>query len=104
MAASSKSPLLLAGCGCASFIAAIFLFLAAYILNDSKITGFKSESSTDDFVVYHNVREGRTGPLAENYTGFEFRYPKSWVLKPQDSTSNFVTVERAVDGKTYEMR
>jgi hypothetical protein len=102
MAASSKSPLVLAGCGCASFIAAIFLFLAAYILNDSKVTGYKSESSPDDFVVYHNAREGRTGPLLENYTGFEFRYPKSWIRKSQDSAVNFVTVERAVDGKTYE--
>ncbi|MEA2162053.1 MAG: hypothetical protein QOK37_180 [Thermoanaerobaculia bacterium] len=103
MAANSKSPFFLAGCGCLSFIAAMILFVAAYLINDSKLSGYKSESSPDDFVVYRNTRDGRTGPLAENYVGFEFRYPKSWVLKPQDSgSSNFVTVERAVDGKTYE--
>lgn len=103
MAANSKSPFFLAGCGCLSFIAAIILFVAAYLLNESRLSSGSSESSTDDFVVYRNTRDGRTGPLAENYVGFEFRYPKSWVLKPQESGSaNFVTVERAVDGKTYE--
>lgn len=103
MTTSSKSPFLLAGCGCLSFIVAMILFAFAFFSSGSLPSLSKSGSSTDDLVVYRNTREGRTGTLADHYVDFEFRYPRSWILKPQDSdSSNFVTVERAIDGQTHE--
>lgn len=102
MNATPKSPWVLAGCGCLCFLLALILFVAAYFAGGSHVPGLTSGSSTDDTVVYRNTREGRTGKLAENYTAFEFRYPKSWALKPDPDAANFVTVERAVDGRTYE--
>ncbi|HEX3067343.1 MAG TPA: hypothetical protein VHX14_02130 [Thermoanaerobaculia bacterium] len=102
MNATPKSPWVLAGCGCLSFLLALILFVAAYFAGGSHVPSLTSGSSTDDAVVYRNTREGRTGKLAENYTGFEFRYPKSWALKPDPDAANFVTVERAVNGQTFE--
>jgi hypothetical protein len=102
MSATPKSPWVLAGCGCLSFILALILFAAAYFTGGSHVRNITSGSSTDDTVVYRNTPEGRTGKLAEHYTGFEFRYPKTWSLKPDPEAANFVTVERAVDGRTYE--
>jgi hypothetical protein len=102
MSATPKSPWVLAGCGCLSFLLALILFVAAYFAGGSHVPSLTSDSSADDTVAYRNTREGRTGALAEHYTGFEFRYPKSWALKPDPDAANFVTVERAVDGRTYE--
>jgi hypothetical protein len=76
--------------------------VAAYFAGGSHMPSLTSGSSTDDTAVYRNTREGRTGALAEHYTGFEFRYPKTWTLKPDTDASNFVTVERSVTGQTYE--
>jgi hypothetical protein len=102
MNATPKSPLVLAGCGCVCFLLALILFVAAYFAGGSHVPNLTRGLSTDDTVVYRNTREGRIGALAEHYAGFEFRYPKTWSLKPDNDASNFVTVERSVAGQTYE--
>jgi hypothetical protein len=103
MSTSAKSPLILAGCGCASLLAALILLAAAFFLSGSHGTSSDRGTSPDDLVGWRNTRDGRTGPLAEHYVDFEFRYPKAWSLKPiENGGPNFVTVERAVDGKTHE--
>jgi hypothetical protein len=102
MNATPKSPWVLAGCGCLSFILALILFAVAYFAGGSHVPNLTSGSSTDETAVYRNTPEGRTGKLAEHYTGFEFRYPKTWSLKPDTDAANFVTVERSVAGQTYE--
>ena len=103
MTTNTKSPFILAGCGCLSFILAMILFAAAFVAAGSRWSDLKSGSSAEETAVYRNTREGRSGPLAENYADFEFRYPKSWIVKPQDAGStNFVTVERSVEGQTHE--
>jgi hypothetical protein len=103
MSANAKSPMILGGCGCLSLIASLVLFASAFFVGGGHFSSFKRGMSSADAIVWRNTREGRTGPLAEHYVGFEFRYPKSWVLKPQGSDeTNFVAIERKVDGATYE--
>lgn len=92
----SKTPAILAGCGCASLILSIVLFTAAWWIGTRD-----GVAATDaDLVQYRNTAEGRTGALAENYVAFELAYPKSWIVK--DDPENFVTIERNVESKTWE--
>lgn len=89
---------ILAGCGCLSTLAGAALIVASLMAG-----GAMQGRGSDDLAHYQNTREGRTGNLAENYVDFSFDYPKSWTIKTSDPDNiNFVTVERAVDGKTYE--
>ena len=85
----------LAGCGCLCVLAgAVMIALGLF--------WFGSEPR-EDLARYVNSREGRTGNLAESYVDFSFSYPKTWTVKTDDPDNiNFVTVERSVDGKTYE--
>ncbi|HLL74374.1 MAG TPA: nuclear transport factor 2 family protein [Pyrinomonadaceae bacterium] len=55
-----------------------------------------------DLKTYVNSPASFTGTLAEHYSDFSFQYPQSWVLKepPGQSRSNFVKVERSLDGNT----
>ena len=58
---------------------------------------------TADLAHYVNSREGRTGDLADSYVDFSFSYPKTWTVKTEDPDNiNFVSMERSVDGNTYE--
>lgn len=82
----------LTGCGCLSLLAGAML-IAAWFFSRDRV----------DAATYTNTREGRTGALLENYVDFAFDYPKSWSVRTADPDNiNFVTVERNVDGKTYE--
>ncbi len=91
-----KTPFILAGCGCASFILSMILFGAAFWFSHH-------HKSAGDMVTYHNTRDGRSGPLAENYAGFELQYPSSWHRKPDEPDGpNFLSVDHTVDGKTWE--
>lgn len=95
-----KTPAILAGCGCASLLLSAILFGAAYFAGVSG-TGLLDRSNAD-MAHYTNTREGRTGNLEANYVDFGFDYPKSWTLKSEAGGTNFVTVERSVDSKTWE--
>jgi ketosteroid isomerase-like protein len=55
-----------------------------------------------DLKTYVNSPASFTGTLAEHYSDFSFQYPDNWVLKepPGQSKSNFVKVERSLDGST----
>jgi ketosteroid isomerase-like protein len=55
-----------------------------------------------DLKTYVNSPESFSGTLAEHYSDFSFQYPPNWVLKeaPGQSRSNFVKVERALEGNT----
>ncbi len=97
MAKGPKSAFILGCGGCLSFIIAMMLFAAAFWQSRHGLT----MRSSDDLVTWHNTREGRSSPLAENYVDFEFQYPKSWTRKP-DNESNFVSVERGENGETWE--
>ena len=90
-----KSPIILAGCGCASLIASLILFASAFFLVQD------DRPAAEDMLVYRNTPEGRTGALADAYVDFEFRYPKTWQVKPP-SESNFVAVEHSENGNTIE--
>jgi hypothetical protein len=91
----------LLGCGCLSVIVGCAMMGAAVYLG-GKAAMFDFQKRLD-LVHYQNSREGRTGNLDENYVGFSFDYPKSWTIKTDDPDNiNFVTVERRVDGKTWE--
>lgn len=92
----SKTPAILAGCGCASLLLAIVLFTAAWWLG--KRGG--AATADADLVHYASSPEGLSGNLAENYVAFELSYPKSWIVK--DDPQNFVSIERNVDAKTWE--
>ena len=94
MTKPAKSPFVLAGCGCASLIASMVLFAAAWW------TGTRG-ATHEELVQYVNTREGRTGSLAENYVDFQLSYPRTWEVKPPDGT-NFVSIERRVDSRTWE--
>lgn len=97
----SKTPAILSGCGCVSLLIAMILFGAAWWMAPGS---GDSEDRTPavDMAHYANTREGRTGNLADHYVDFEFDYPKSWTVKTEAGGVNFVTVERAVDSKTWE--
>ena len=116
---TSKTPLILGGCGCLSILIAIAMFAAYWYTRDDSPSFFESarqkiedaatETATEtspgsaDVEHYVNTPEGRTGNLAESYVGFEFDYPKTWVLKPQDADSiNYVAVERRRSEQTWE--
>ncbi|MGZ5434385.1 MAG: hypothetical protein ACXW5U_30415 [Thermoanaerobaculia bacterium] len=96
MTKNAKSPFILAGCGCASLIASIVLFAASWWM------GTPGGAPADDLVQYRNTREGRSGNLAENYVGFELSYPESWTLKSAADDTNFVSIERSADSRTWE--
>ncbi|HEY9282550.1 MAG TPA: nuclear transport factor 2 family protein, partial [Pyrinomonadaceae bacterium] len=55
-----------------------------------------------DLQTYVNSPTSFTGTLKDHYSDFSFQYPASWVLKeqPGQSRSNFVKVERSLDGST----
>lgn len=107
----------LAGCGCLSMLAgAVMIGLALFWFGTEGVTNFGSydadrtttstaapETQRDDLVQYVNSREGRTGNLEANYVDFSFSHPKAWTVKTEDPDNiNYVTVERSVDGRTYE--
>lgn len=55
-----------------------------------------------DLQTYVNSPASFTGTLKEHYSDFSFQYPANWVVKeqPGQSRSNFVKVERSLDGNT----
>lgn len=55
-----------------------------------------------DLRTYVNSPAGFTGALKEHYSDFSFQYPPNWVVKeqPGQGGSNFVKVERSLDGDT----
>ena len=55
-----------------------------------------------DLQTYVNSPASFTGTLKDHYSDFSFQYPASWALKeqPGQSGSNFVKVERSLDGST----
>lgn len=96
---------ILAGCGCLSMLAGMALLIASFFAGDRIADTVQRDDQPrrEDLAHYENTREGRTGNLAANYVDFSFDYPKTWTIKTDDPDNiNFVTVERAVDGKTYE--
>jgi hypothetical protein len=96
-----KTPAALAGCGCLSLIFSALLFTAAFFTGGG--ISAPTDPESEAMVTYTNSREGRSGVLAENYVDFEFQYPRSWKVKPQEADSvNFVAVERDDDGRTLE--
>lgn len=119
-AKKSKTPAVLGGCGCASLILSLVMFGVAFMMRDAgggpTVSGDQqapagqqaadaapAETPKQELAHYTNTPEGRTGNLAESYVGFEFDYPKTWIVKPQDSDSpNFVSVERQVGQNTCE--
>ena len=96
MTKNAKSPFILAGCGCASLIASIVLFAASWWV------GTRGGTVPEELVQYRNTREGRSGNLAEHYVGFELAYPRSWTRKSEPDDTNFVSIERSVDSRTWE--
>lgn len=98
----------LAGCGCLSMVVGAAMLAASYFAfagdgEGVKIGGGGEIAPQADLAQYRNTREGRTGNLADSYVDFSFNYPKTWTIKTDDPDNiNFVTAERAVDGKTYE--
>ncbi|HVG25386.1 MAG TPA: hypothetical protein VND45_14610 [Thermoanaerobaculia bacterium] len=96
----------LAGCGCLSVMAGAALIGAAFFFFGADAvlrSGDDAAPARDDMTRYVNTREGRTGNLADNYVDFSFIYPKTWTIKTEDPDNiNYVTVERSVEGKTYE--
>lgn len=92
----SKAPLFLGGCGCASMLLGLVLLGIG-----AGMGGLHLPAGWTETVHYTNTREGRTGDLADAYTGFELDYPKTWMRKADDP-SNFVAVEHQADGKTLE--
>lgn len=86
------------GCGCLSMLAGAAMIAASIYAG---VDALKQSQKRDDVARYVNTSDGRTGNLAANYVDFSFDYPKLWSIKTDDGT-NFVTVERTVDGKTYE--
>ena len=103
----------LAGCGCLCLLAgAVMIGLALFWFGTEGVTNFgRSDDDTttaapvptEDLAKYVNSREGRTGNLETNYVDFSFNHPKTWTVKTDDPDNiNFVTVERKVDGATYE--
>lgn len=99
----SKVPFILGGCGCLSLILSMLCFGMLY-LNRNEIAGtYSKRVTTAALAHYVNTPEGRTGELATNYVGFEFDYPKTWVIKPQQpGSSNFISVERKTGENTCE--
>lgn len=100
----SKAPFFLGGCGCLSIVLGLVL-LGAWFATDKASQWM--ESATGGLVGpvthYTNSREGLSGALAEYYVDFEFDYPLSWTLKPQDpGSSNYVSVERSLGDTTCE--
>lgn len=88
---------ILGGCGCLSVLVGAAMIAASFFAGDA------ATEKRDDLAHYDNTRDGRTGNLAENYVDFGFDYPKLWSVTTTDPDNiNFVTVERSVDGKTYE--
>ena len=96
----------LGGCGCLSALAGAVMIGLSFMGGNAMLGGDGDGAETvqrEDLAQYVNTREGRTGNLAEAYVDFSFSYPKTWTLKTDDPDNiNFVTVERSVDGKTYE--
>lgn len=97
---TSKTPAILAGCGCLSFLFSIVLFATAYVVGGS--AGSLLPGAKPEMARYANTAEGRSGMLAENYVDFSFDYPKAWLLKTEADGPNFVTVAREVDSRTWE--
>lgn len=101
---------ILAGCGCVSLLAGAALVVSSYFFIKAEAGNADADpaqppavTERTDLAQYVNTREGRTGNLAENYVDFSFRYPKTWTVKTEDPDNiNYVTVERSVDGRTYE--
>jgi hypothetical protein len=104
----------LAGCGCLAALAgAVMIGLGLFWFGTDSVTNFGGGGESDtttgpvtppaDLAQYVNSREGRTGNLDTNYVDFSFNHPKAWTVKTTDPDNiNFVTVERSVDGRTYE--
>ncbi|HVS33651.1 MAG TPA: hypothetical protein VMS98_19610 [Thermoanaerobaculia bacterium] len=117
---TSKTPLILGGCGCLSILISLALFGAYWFTRDAmpsfmesarqRIEQTASDAMTEDQTSrpadverYVNSPDGRTGNLSNAYVGFEFDYPRSWIVKPQGADSiNFVAVERRFREQTWE--
>ena len=92
---------ILGGCGCLSILLGIILVGSSYFIANGGDA--VPPVSRDDLATYTNTREGRTGNLAESYVDFSFNYPKEWTVKANDPDNiNFVTVERSMNGQTWE--
>jgi hypothetical protein len=94
-----KAPKLLLGCGCLCLLIGAGLIGASFWMARKN---FGPVPVGADMVKYTNTREGRTGNLSESYVDFSFQYPKTWEVKPDDSGVNYVSIEKKVDGKTWE--
>jgi hypothetical protein len=100
MTSNPKTPAILGGCGCLSLLLAVAMLSAAMFFADGNVQ--LPGRSGPEMARYTNTKEGRTGNLAENYVDFTFEYPKTWSLKADADDSNFVSVSRVVEEKTWE--
>lgn len=92
----------LTGCGCLAIVVGAVMLAVGFYLTGG-MPSVPGLTPKPDLAHYQNSREGRSGNLAENYVDFSFDYPKEWTVKTEDPDNiNYVTVERRVDGKTWE--
>jgi hypothetical protein len=93
----------LGGCGCLSALAGAVMIAMSFMGGNAILNAEDEKPEPADLARYVNTREGRTGNLAQNYVDFSFSHPKTWTVKTDDPDNiNFVTVERSVEGRTYE--